>query len=645
MAELPNPPNVDLEESPPDPEAIKRDRDLALVNQEYFHYQSYRSRNHDPRWNTADELYHGVVPQRTWEGTDIKRSSIAVEIAFDQVQSALPLITAALFGTDGDWFDVVPLPGTSIQEALARKAALRYALECPDKMVGGDAKTEITLAVQSLLQYGNGGVQVAWNPATKTPKVEWLDIRDLYVDPSTPTPHIDTGRSAIYRQLMTVDELEALRDDPDFSIPSRELLIKMANARPTTFGDQTIATQAAAAGEGYSTADEFLPNPTDRFVEVLVRWSATKVVWVLNRIWVAYDQKNEYNFIPYCIAPCYTVLRRFYAEGMVDKQEGNQRYSQALLNLHLDKKALALQPPRIEKHGGYGSNRFLFPGGRKTVGDPKNDVTFPINFDDGQTVFEELAYIQQQAYSRTGVNGLMQNGMPMKSNASRTAAGIEAQTQGPLSRLQKIVQNVEDYLIVPMLYKMSKMLDAMTEGEAFVPGLMGKDQVGEVPTAMLHGKPVKFKMQAASKMLTREKIAGLFPLVSQFLLSGPVMSELSKIGQTVNFPDVFRMFQDATGTADLYQFIRPMNEQEKQAMQAPPPQVQAMMQAKQMDQQTRMAIMDKKVEADLTKAALSHDAQQTRTSEESARHLIDKAVESMKPKELKSEGSNSKPKK
>jgi 3-hydroxyacyl-CoA dehydrogenase len=114
----------------------------------------------------------------------------------------------------------------------------------------------------------------------------------------------------------------------------------------------------------------------------------------------------------------------------------------------------------------------------------------------------------------------------------------------------------------------------------------------------------------------------MFPFLAQYIFSGPFMAELQKSGKTVNFEEIFRAFQDATGTATAYEFIRPMNQQEQQAAAAPPPQVQAMMQAKQMDAQTRKEIMDKKVEVELTKAAMQHKSKEEVQAEQSAIQLL-----------------------
>lgn len=620
-----NLPQVDLElDVPKDGEMLVPDYDAVVLAREFEHYERYRVANHDPRWAKADELYFGVMQPKRWGTSPIPRSSLPYELSFDQVQAAYPIIIGALFGTAGDWYQVLPEPGTSPQEAAAQAAVMKYVLEHPHRKFGDNAIVSLKLAAQSVLHYGNGGILLQWNPRTNLPEVEWVDIRDIYVDPATPSPSVDDSRSVVVRKLFTVEQMEDYRDVEGFKIPAHALLLEMAKNRPTTMGDSSIEMAAAAFGEGYTSADAHLPSPNSRYVEVLIRYTPTKITWVLNRQKLVYNEKNSFGFIPLCIAPCYNVLRRFWAEGIPERQEHNQKIIQALINAHLDEVHLALNPHKVRKQGGgFSAGQFqVRPGGSsETTGNPKDDVWYYAPPGITANVFEEIGFFRGAAESRTGINSMLTAGVPMRSNASRTAAGIDAQTQGPLSRLQAIVQNIEDYLIVPMLYKLSRMLEIMAEEGSVLPAYDNAGQLQQVNSEVFKRK-CRFTCLGSSKMLTREKLAGMLGVVSQFLLAGPFIQSLNATGQTVDMQTVSKFFQDATGTAQAYPFFRPLTQQEQQAMMQPPPQVQAMMQAKQMDMDTRMQLMDKKNEAAITVAALGHKAKADIQAEKSALEII-----------------------
>jgi hypothetical protein len=613
---------------------------LQAVNENFNLAENFRSKNHDRRWNVNDALYFGYVQQRFWEGTQIARASIGIPITFDQIHAVKPLIYSSLFGTAGDYFTVEPLPGTDLNEALQVKARMTYALEHPYNDFGGNAVSSFKLSIDQSLRYGNGGVMLQYDPFAKMPCVEWVDLRDIYFDPAARTPDVESNRFIIYRKLYTIDELEELRGSPGMSIPSRLILHKMATERANTWGDMGRQSGEAKRGVSYSpAADSFLPSPADRFVEVLIYHSRSRIVWVLGRKWVGYNEKNPYGFLPFSFAPCYTVTGRFYAQSIADVQESNQRICEALMNGRLDEIALSLNPPRVRRRGTVLSPSQLRqrPGAiLETDGDPDKDYFRQLPQQITANIYQEMGFFQQAARDRSGISAAMTSGMPMASNASRTNSGISMQTQGPMSRLSELIDNIENYLIVPVLYKMQKMMEyhekSGSDGyEQSLPGYASQSdpQFGgqgggytNINSSSL-SKACRFKIQAASKMLSREKLSGMLPFVMQTLLSGQIMAELHGEGNTVDFKELWRMFQDATGTANAYNFIRPMNQQEQAQLNAPPPQAQMQMQMKQMDQQTRLQIVDKKNQADLTKAALAHHSEADAKAEDSAVKILE----------------------
>ncbi len=115
-------------------------------------------------------------------------------------------------------------------------------------------------------------------------------------------------------------------------------------------------------------------------------------------------------------------------------------------------------------------------------------------------------------------------------------------------------------------------------------------------------KKVNIKMLAASKMVTRDKLMQIVPFWMQTLSQGNLMQSLNQTGQTIDFNELFRMLQDATGVSHLYQLVRPMTQQEQQAKQQEQQQAQqADQQKQQAEGQTRKDIMQMKVQGDLQK--------------------------------------------
>lgn len=558
---------------------------LSLVNKTFSTYEAYRTMNHDRRFTIADYLYFGWLPAKTWEGTSVPRASLGNQIVYDQVETALPLISASIFGSSDEWFSVSPENGVTPQQAQNVRDYLQYIMEHPNRKYGSSAQNELELAFRDTALYGNGGVHYYWDEELGLPQMRAVDIRDFYIDPGANTPSISDCRSVVWRKEMTVTDLLALKDTPGMRIPPEPVLNWMAKSMPQAYSERTKRTQEAFRNVQFSPGtSDYLPNPADRKVEVLVYYSNDRIIWCLNRVWIAFNQPNPYGCIPFDFAPYSPVPGRWYAQSIADVQEGNQRYMEALFNSRLDEINMALHPPRIEKRssGLTPTQQRWRPGGVISAEDAK-DVALLQPQSVLTNVYGEIQFIQMMSEKRTGINSMGQ-GIPRPGNANRTATGINAQMQGTASRLTSIVRNIENYLIVPMLYKLQKIAQVHSKGFEWLPAQNSERENTFVPAEDLYQK-YQYRMYAASKMMTREKLASVFPFLAQYMLGGPFMAQLAKSGQTVDFNEFLRLLQDSTGISKMYTLVRPMNEQEKQQASQPPPEVQAQQQKTQADMQ------------------------------------------------------------
>ena len=661
---------------------------LQIVNQTFSTYETYRTSNHDRRWTECDALYLGYIPAKVWEGTTIPRANLPVQIAFDQIESAYPSIMQALF-SDEEWFQVVGEPGTSAKEALKIQRAMQYMMDHSKNDFGMSVIPEFGMAVHDQLKYGNGGVWLDWNVAKKRPSVSWIDIRDVYMDPACPTPNSDECRSIVRRRMMTVQEIADFRSDTRMKVPADDVLWYMAKAAPSVSADSTRQSQEALRSVAFNPSQaNYIPNPVDRKIEVLMYYSASQIIWILNRQHVLYNEANNYGFIPCAFAPCYPVNGRFYAIGIAEAQRGNQRMIEGLMNGHLDEISLAIHPPRMQNRASMSNNGQRKWGPGFTFGvDSKDDIALLQPQPATTNVINDIEFIMGLADKRTGI-GAMAQGMPRPGNANRTATGMSIQSQGAANRIQPIVENIENFMLVPILRKMYKMMayhlsiydkipmkrpnatavdreglagapmsspapapmgqplqqmpPQMPTGAAQNPfgGMQGpqpqsmrnplldveepaesapgapmetpqqefaEKNDGEIEWAAgwLFQRPCDFKMFAASKMLSKANLMQIFPFITQYLLSGPLIEALKSSGQAIDFSELLRMLQDAAGTEGRYDLVRPMTPQEQQQAQQPPPQVQQQQQADAAKHANSKEIMSMKIQGDLQKTMMS----------------------------------------
>jgi hypothetical protein len=143
----------------------------------------------------------------------------------------------------------------------------------------------------------------------------------------------------------------------------------------------------------------------------------------------------------------------------------------------------------------------------------------------------------------------------------------------------------------------------------------------EIDPLALSGK-VQIKVNASDRMRTRDNLRQSAPFIAQFLMNGPFLQELAQSNMAADFPEFFRLVMDATGLQNDYRLVRPQTPEEAQKRSQPSPDAQLKAQQAQQDQQTRMQLMQTKVQGEQTVAEINAAVKNKQISEESARHLM-----------------------
>ena len=598
---------------------------LSLVTKSMSSWETWRQSNVDPKLKNHDALYFGSIAQRTWPGTTTPRSSLAFPIVFEHVEAALPALTTAIFPSD-DWFQAIGEEDGRPEDIKAVRDKLFYDFEHARGDFRGSARPEVVTAIKQMLQHGNGGVTVRWDAEKQRTVPEFVDLRDIYIDPGTPSPDISSATCVIRKLSLPLAEIRAYRGSPGMDIPSDEQLYGLAGANPYTAGDQTMQYSEATRGMFYAPGtSDFQPNPADRKLEVLIYHSANRIIWVLGRSWVMYNERNPYGFIPYFFAPCYEVPGRFYARGIADVQDSNQRYTEALFNARLDNVNLTLNPPRATSHGMLltPAQQRWAPGQTYQVQSPKDDILSLAPPDVTSNVYAELQFIDQAAEKRTGLSG---SGVPKSGNISRTATGVQAQSSGASLRLYQIIANIEDYLITPMLYAMYQINRYHLQPTDMVNARSSMDSPARKVPGAVFLSDVSFRIVAASRMLRREQLQAALPLIFQYGMSGPLVGELGKMNMTLDTQSLTRLLQDATGTAEQYPLYRQMSPQEVQAVQQ---EKQQQMEMADRSNQVRLQMGQMKVQGDLQKEMIKKQPDETQQYAEMAKQQFEREKHEM----------------
>lgn len=577
-----------------------------IVLHDYENASNYRYQNHDWRWVIADTLFTGWKPTRYWEGTKIPMSSLAVMVAFEQIESFTPPVMEAVFA-DNEWFDVDPMRGTTPEAARIVRDMILAQLH------DSYPQWQLLQAVTSSAMYGNGILMSGWEysvnkllqfiptykPITKTvvhpitgqrmqmptgeykreikqtlmdeeinrPIIRYVPLRHCFVDPNAPSPFIREHRFFIHESYMFVDELDGLRKNPGFEgMPDKYTLLQMAHQKSSTQADQTMAEMEASRRSSWSPVIDQSTDPAAARLKVIHYTTKDRVIWQLNTNYPCYNRPNPIGEIPYYGAPYAKLLDRFYAMGIADVIESEQRVQEGLINGRLNELSLALHPTTVRNRGSSTPIYQLRvrPGAIADSSDPKNDVVrqYPMNA-------TQLAHLEAQASDiraqrRTGISGPAMAAVGTMSNPmSRTAAGANLQGAASQSRERGFVRLIEMLMIEPMLTDVMEWNRRFLNPDQMIEALDGQ----QIDPIQIFGAKVKFAMRASSRMQSKQAILGMAGPIMQSMMNPLLMEQLQAEGKTLNIEGMMQMLMDASGAGKKFTFTRDMTQKELQLQQ------------------------------------------------------------------------------
>lgn len=601
---------------------------LRIVRSDYAYAEAYRTYAHDWRYRNAQELYLAWAGQRYWDGTRVPRSSLGIYVCFEQVESMLPKIVRAI--CDPDTYEFY---------ADDPDAAMLWKELIVDQLKETRYREQIRLCAKSSLIYGNGILewgmedyedenvhieetqsvkrfQSIYHPVAgpisfpaemnydykrrvnkemkRRPYIRYRSTIDSYVDPNCESTQIDKAGYFILRTYMRAEEVKALKNLKGFKIPPDAVLAQMSHAKTTSNQDVTKLSAELFRYTLWNPAQDYSSDPAQKRIEVIEYTRANRKIWMLNRDWIAYNQPNKYGRINYLSMMYADVLDRWHALAMTDVAEGEQRLQQGIINSRVDELALSIHRPMIKRRGVTIPPYQLKvrPGVVIEVENPEGDIQQLEIQNITQSAFVEVEASERRVQRITGMSDLAALGSPTSggNSANRTAAGINTQVGATQDRASYYVQNAEDHVVEPMLncfITLNKRYGDLKQAAAWIrlhPAYQGKNVVD------IMNARVNAECWGAIRMQARGSFLQLFPTIAQVIFNPELLSLLAQQQKKTISADVFMsMIFDSLGYKPRNPLLIDMTDEQKQAMQQPPPEMKAkmMIQGQQMqaDQQ------------------------------------------------------------
>ena len=625
------------------------------------------------RWEDYDRLYLFQVPVAYWEGTAVERAHLGVPLVYEHVGSILPQVMTGLFQDDPPFMSR-PRPGTSMDAARANDVVLGWELK------QSKFREELRRGAKNALLYGTGLWKYGWRSFTRErmeyrikkrrveqdtptgklieyidtdefeqvpvreevnePTFESLDLRSVLVDPSLRVPDIRFAKFVIHKLYVTATQLDELREQPGYKIPTREQLVKIfmppkeaAVASPlagspldvnTDFG--TPATATLAESPHVETTIDPLSEP----LEVLEYWTNNRVTTVLQRKLVIRNAPNELGEIPFRSLAYDDIPNCFYGLGVAKLVGGEQRLQQGSINAYLDDLSLSLNGMFVRIRGSNvpRSQIRMRPGGVLDV-DVENGIgllqrpALPT-----ADVMAVVAASDARAQRRTAANELVvQGAMPgagNRSSVTRTATGVQFLAGGVGTRLQFFIENLAAQVFIPTLEayrRMNAKKLSPSQVKRLLSAELNKAYEGSVLDVV--NAELDFDILAAAKLQARRAMAMSLPILLQTLLTEPVINGLRAEGKKVNVGELIKMLFDVSGWPNKQDVIVEFNADDELREVANNPMIQQLLQSRA-QAETQRDLTNEKIEhegmgrmsRDIVKAALkgvSEEGKEART--------------------------------
>jgi hypothetical protein len=643
-----------------------------IVTSDFSYAEYYRTHSHDWRYRNASELYLAWVGQKYWDGTRVPRSSIGVPAVFIQVESILPKIVSAI--CDMESYNFYPLISSQDDEALAWKRMIL------DQLAETNWREHIRRCCKSSLVYGNGiletGVedyvnetvefsqshratswsqgyhptvgpmripqQIVTDYSRKTiketkvrPYLRYVSIIDFYVDPNCESTFLSDAGYVIKRVYMTAGQLKELRGKKDFDIPDDATLANYSHSKSTANQDVTKLSSELFRYNLWNPAQDYSSDPAQKRVEVIEYTTKDRKVWMLNREHVAYNKKNKYGKINYHSMHYADVLDRWHALAVSDVVEGDQRLQQAIKNARIDELALGIHRPMIKRRGvtipAYQLR--IRPGVVIETETPDQDIKQMEVQDITQNAYIETQASEQMVSRITGASDVAAIGIGATGNsANRTATGVNTQAGATQDRMRYYIENAESLVIEPVLNDFIDFDKRFLDMKEAALWLKQDPDFQKLDPVDVMNCRVKAECRASIKLAARQNFLQMLPQISQVLLNPELLTlvaqQQKKAFDAMEFE---RMVWDALNYSPRNPLFVDMTDEQKQAMQLPPPAERAKALIAAGQTKSNESIHDKqnitKMLTQILKDSFKHAGVLAKLDDEHLHHLIDTAMQ------------------
>jgi hypothetical protein len=584
-------------------------------------------------WVLSDTLLQS--PQNANMLVGATRSNIPSFTLSNAVSAIVPKMTESLFYEDPP-FLLRPRPGTTQDIVRAKTALLAYQMEemkleeqcergfmqmahlgtCIFKY-GWTERTEKKKVYKAKAKpqkitsstgytssiHTEESDEIVWEYEEEKKYHPWLkqvDIRTVRVDPGCRVGDVREAKYAIHTEYPTYHDLDALREMPDYDIPSEEKLREFFERdHSIPQGDNLTMTmpegmrgwlQHAVPRNQRTTSD-----PLETPLLLIERMDQHSIIAALvhgSDYILIRNSENPAGKLTYFSANWRDLPDCFYGQGLGQLIGAEQILEQGTKNLSVDLLAYGLHPQAVRKKGFNAPTQQIIwrQGG---IIDVDDDVDKAFKFLEMPTppaaAWTFIQSAKAQAEETSGANQqtvLGAGSMGNKSTGMRSGTGAALIGQASASRLDGPMGRFVRQVFVPFLYEMDDM------NNQFMPSSTLRKVLGETTAKDLDIDHVEFrnaKMEyevlAGAHLGPKKEMAQFMPFLLQIVNNPTLAQAAADQGLNFNFQGWFKTFCDLAGFKYSQEFYTAMTQQQKQKHDANSPAAVAAQRAQAAQQQ------------------------------------------------------------
>lgn len=555
-------------------------------------------------WNNDEELFRAYVPLAKWPNSEQLKAHLSMPVVLEAIETLLPQTYLSFF-SDEQPFLLDAEGKTTPAAARAMSCLVSWAI----KQSG--FKEEIRKTLKGGFEFGNGVDKWGWRTRTRQRKVysrgqngqiesksdnqdiahptfEFVELRNLLVDPSLRCHDIREARYVIHRLYVTAEELDAMRADYK-NIPTREQLTTiLAAGSETAENSLTASNQVTFRQQQAEFQDKAATmNPLGQPLEILEYWTDDRVITVLQRKIVIGNEENEFGRKPFLSCAFIDVLGAFYGFGVGLLLSGEQKLQTGVANAWIDALNLSLNPPWNRKSGvGVASENVSFgPGRVVNKGGELEPIPVP---DISSSAMAAIEASKARAARLVGAN----SGSEMPNQAMRTSEGVQQFTSGVQVKLQYFVDNFSELVFIPAIEAFIELCKENLSPDDINAILSEEDGAAYQSDILeVYNGTYSVDVLDSTKLAARRAMAAMLPSLMQFVSTQPLQVALAAQSKKFDWVQFLRTGLEVIGWPEQGLIVDATPEDIQRFMQMQPGVAQAQA-AQQIQQQKHQADLE-----------------------------------------------------